>query len=180
MHGTPNSPYGPPPPPMPAGPPPAHSRPPQRRGLLIAGVALAALVVLGGLVAVVTPGDSGGEMPAAASATPSPTTSRETWEYIPADRQEAFTAYLRRLDPGLTPTSEGAKPRPLRRAVNTCWDIYAGKPEATVLRNNTMRYDGGQATVPEGSEKARKILTAVKRWVCSAPELRAVYDQRHP
>ncbi|TYK47145.1 hypothetical protein [Actinomadura decatromicini] len=179
MHGTPN-PYGPPPPPPMPGRPPSHAREGRARGWVIVALAVVALAVIAGLAAAMAPDD---EKPAAAATPPAKATSTpsmETWEYVPAARRTAFVAYLRRLDPGLTPTSTGARPRPLRRAVSVCWDIYDGKSAATVLRNTALRYNGGQASVPEGSEKARRILAAAKRWICSSPELRAQYDARHP
>ncbi|MFD0535329.1 hypothetical protein ACFQY7_17830 [Actinomadura luteofluorescens] len=163
-------------------PGPQPPRRPPRRGWLIAASAGVLLVLLIAALAAVTGDDD--QAPAAAksspAAKPSPSSSRETWEYLPAEQRKAFLAYLHQLDPGLTPESTGARPRPLRRAVSVCWDIYDGKPVATVLHNSTYRYNGGMASVPEGSEKARKILAAVKRWVCSSKELRAVYDARHP
>ncbi|MWK37396.1 hypothetical protein GEV43_27240 [Actinomadura sp. J1-007] len=105
--------------------------------------------------------------------------SRETWEYVASAHRTAFVAYLRALDPGLTPTSPGARARPLRRAVNVCLDIHQGKPDATVLHNTAYRYNGGQASVPQGSQKARRILAAVKRWICADPGLRAHFAKTH-
>ncbi|MEV4000984.1 hypothetical protein [Actinomadura sp. NPDC049753] len=124
--------------------------------------------------------DEGPTAKASPRAKPSPTRSLEAWQHVPTAQRRAFVAYLHQLDPGLTPTSPGAKARPLRRAVSVCWDIYGGKPAATVLKNTAYRYNGGQASVPDRSAKARRILAAARRWICSAKELRAVYDARHP
>ncbi|WP_242908661.1 hypothetical protein [Actinomadura terrae] len=141
------------------------------------------LLVLGGIGSALSNGD---DDPAAASTPQSSATARasstprEAWEVIPTRRRAAFLSYLRRLDPGLTPTSAGAKARPLRRAVDVCYDVYAGKPLPTVLANTARRFDGGQASVPQGSAKARRILAAAKRWICSSRELRAHYNKLHP
>lgn len=181
MHGTPN-PYGPPPPPsppMPGGP--SHKRQARNQGRVAAAAAAGTLIVLIAVVAALTSGqDKPSKAKASPTATPSPTRNMEAWEHVPAAQQRAFVAYLHKLDPGLTPQSAGAKPRPLRRAVSVCWDIYDGKPAGTVLHNTAYRYNGGQASVPEGSAKARRILAAVKRWICSSKQLRAVFDARHP
>ncbi|TDD70352.1 hypothetical protein [Actinomadura rubrisoli] len=179
MHGQPSE--------RPSGhsrPGPAHGRPHRLRGWFIAATAAGALALLAVLAAALVPPDDNTPVPAA---TPSPTapapsrpTTSEAWTQVPAARRTAFIAYLRRLDPGLTPSSPGARPRPLRRAVSVCYDIFAGKPTATVLRNTALRYNGGQASVPPGSVKAQKIFTAARRWICSSPELRTHYDTTHP
>jgi hypothetical protein len=81
-------------------------------------------------------------------------------------------AALERIDPGLAVKES----RAVSRGMNVCLSVWAGGSETQVLKGTALRFDGGDASVPVGSEKARRILSVVKRWICSNKALKRHYE----
>ncbi|MFF3466990.1 hypothetical protein [Streptomyces sp. NPDC002619] len=52
----------------------------------------------------------------------------------------------------------------MRRSVNTCQEIQAGNSEKTVIKNASLRFTGGNATVDEG--QAAEVVNAIKASFC--------------
>ena len=55
--------------------------------------------------------------------------------------------------------------RTLRRAVNVCYQIYDKKSAADLRAFTQREFETGPAKV--SAKKARKIVTATKKWICS-------------
>lgn len=137
---------------------------------LAAALTLAAAMSACGSTRPATTPDAGTK-PSAQAAAQRP----EGWEYISPARRARFTADLTGIDPWLTVNPS----RHLRRAVTICYDAYHGTPAKKLLYSTAYRYDGGQASVPQGSAKARWILAAVRRWICPSPDLKAHHKRLH-
>lgn len=67
---------------------------------------------------------------------------------------------MRTIDPGLVANES----RALRRGRDVCLDISEGKPEAQVIENARLRFDGGDASVD--TAKATRIVQAVRTYYC--------------
>jgi hypothetical protein len=119
---------------------------------------------VGALVMAMTAACGGDDKAAAPS--PSASASRpETWERVPAKDREALLTYLAKIDPGLA-GNDAQRKRSLRRAVDTCNDIAAGKKGTELAIVVSQRYTGGQARVTIGD--ARRVAAAVQRYICPA------------
>ncbi|MFG3582553.1 hypothetical protein [Streptomyces sp. NPDC047990] len=77
-----------------------------------------------------------------------------------AAETKALLSKLKTINPGIVVNEE----RAVRRSVNTCSDIQAGKSGDLLNKNVAYRFTGGNATVDE--VQAAEIVKAVKGSFC--------------
>jgi hypothetical protein len=107
-----------------------------------------------------------GASPATIPASPTGPAVSSTLEpsgLITLTARTAFLAALARIDRRLATDH----PRQLRRAVSSCYELYAGKPEAVRLKNVGLRY--------HAPKKAKQIYRPLFTWICSSKALRSHY-----
>lgn len=136
--------------------------------------------IAGGVVALVVIGSAascGGDDDSSKSKTDKPAASHSASQHadtpssVPspnADQRAKLLAALKDIDAGLVANED----RAVRRSVNVCSDIKAGKDGSTVKDNAIARFEGG--TVPNISDdQGAQIVTAVKDSFCSTGEKEA-------
>jgi hypothetical protein len=94
---------------------------------------------------------------------PAMSSTLEPYELVDPAARTAFMAALARIDHRLA----ADPPRQLRRAVSSCYDLYAGKPAAVRLANVGLRYDA--------PKKAKRIYPPLLRRICASKALRSHY-----
>jgi hypothetical protein len=106
----------------------------------------------------------GTAMPATArpSAQPStPAAVSRPWSVVPEPDRAKYLAALAAIDSRLAAAEE----RALRRAVNVCYRAYEKKSDAAVRAYAEREYSSGPVEV--SPRQARKIVAAVKKWICA-------------
>jgi hypothetical protein len=113
----------------------------------------------------------GVEAPAPAPAPP-PSTSpawshaeSKPWQVVSGSERPKFLAAMSAIDSRLAKDEE----RTLRRGVNVCYQIYDKKSAADVRAFTQREFETGPAKV--SAKKARKIVSAAKKWICSCHAL---------
>jgi hypothetical protein len=92
-------------------------------------------------------------------------TESKPWQVVPGNERTKFLAAMSAIDPRLAKDEE----RALRRAVNVCYQIYDKKSAADVRAFTQREFETGPAKV--SGKKARKIVGAAKKWICSCHAL---------
>jgi hypothetical protein len=86
------------------------------------------------------------------------------WSVVPEPDRAQYLAALAAVDPRLAKAEE----RALSRAVNVCNRVYEKKPAAVVRAYAQHEYSSGPRV---SGQQARKIVAAVKKWMCSCDDL---------